>query len=77
MTTYTAATATTKMKHNKTGLTDEQWMTGQEKRFAEVMASGRYPMLSRYLTREPEFDLEQLMEFGLQRLLDGLARLVP
>jgi len=61
----------------ETGLTDEQWMTGQEGRFAAVMASGRYPMLSRYLTREPEFDLEQLMEFGLQRLLDGLARLVP
>ena len=61
----------------ETGLTDEQWMTGQENRFAEVMASGRYPMLSRYLTREPEFDLDQLMEFGLQRLLDGLERLVP
>ena len=61
----------------ETGLTDEQWMTGQESRFAEVMASGRYPMLSRFLTGEPEFDLEQLMEFGLQRLLDGLARLVP
>lgn len=60
-----------------TGLTEEQWMSGQERRFAEVMASGRYPMLSRYLTRETEFDLDQLMEFGLQRLLDGLARLVP
>ena len=61
----------------ETGLTDEQWMNGQGNRFAEVMASGRYPMLSRYLTGEPEFDLDQLMEFGLQRLLDGLARLVP
>ena len=61
----------------ETGLTDEQWMSGQETRFAEVMASGRFPMLSRYLTREPDFDLDQLMEFGLQRLLDGLARLVP
>lgn len=60
----------------ETGLTDEQWMTGQGNRFAEVMGSGRYPMLSRYLTRGPEFDLDQLMEFGLQRLLDGLARLM-
>jgi DNA-binding transcriptional regulator YhcF (GntR family) len=61
----------------ETGLTEEQWMTAQESRFAQVMASGRYPMLSRYLTRETEFDLDRLMEFGLQRLLDGLARLLP
>jgi AcrR family transcriptional regulator len=59
------------------GLTEAQWMSGQEARFAEVMASGRFPMLARYLTREPDFDLDQLMEFGLQRLLDGLARLMP
>ena len=61
----------------ETGLTEEQWMSAQGERFAEVMASGGYPMLSRYLTRGPEFDLDQLMEFGLQRLLDGLAPLVP
>jgi DNA-binding transcriptional regulator YhcF (GntR family) len=61
----------------ESGLSEEQWMTGQGDRFAEVMASGRYPMLSRYLIQEPDFDLDRLMEFGLQRLLDGLARLVP
>jgi DNA-binding transcriptional regulator YhcF (GntR family) len=60
-----------------TGLSDEQWMNEQGRRFTELMASGRFPMLSRYLTRGPEFDLDQLMEFGLQRLLDGLARLIP
>lgn len=32
-----------------------------------------YPVFNRYVSRPYDFDLNQLFEFGLGRLLDGLA----
>ena len=43
----------------ETGLTGEQWMTGQGDRFAEVMASGRYRCWPGTCTGEPGFDLDR------------------
>jgi DNA-binding transcriptional regulator YhcF (GntR family) len=58
----------------ETGLTDDEWMQAHEDRFAAVLASGDLPLLARYATTpDVEFDLDELMEYGLQRLLDGLA----
>ena len=60
-----------------TGLTDDEWMRAQRDRFAAVLGSGDLPLIARYAsTPEVEFDLDELMEFGLQRLLDGLAPLL-
>lgn len=53
------------------GLTDEQWMRGQESRFAAVLAGGGFPMMAAY-GPAAEFGLDELMEYGLQRLLDGI-----
>jgi DNA-binding transcriptional regulator YhcF (GntR family) len=61
----------------ETGLTDTEWMQAQQDRFATVLASGKLPMMARFVTAEDrEFDLDTLLEFGLQRLLDGLAPLL-
>jgi AcrR family transcriptional regulator len=58
----------------ETGLTDEQWMETQEQRFAEALGSGKLPLMARFTASEnPELTLDMLLEYGLQRLLDGLA----
>ncbi|GGM12051.1 TetR/AcrR family transcriptional regulator C-terminal domain-containing protein [Dactylosporangium sucinum] len=60
----------------ETGMTESEWMESQEARFAAVLATGKLPMLSGFLATDPSFDLDLLMEFGLQRLLDGLSALL-
>ena len=57
-----------------TGITSEEWMAEQDPAFDALMASGRFPQLMR-LAEVPGFDmdLDTLFEFGLQRVLDGLA----
>jgi DNA-binding transcriptional regulator YhcF (GntR family) len=61
----------------ESGIDEGAWMDGQQARFAEVLGSGRYPMMARFMTADDvPFDLDLLMEFGLQRLLDGLALLI-
>jgi hypothetical protein len=60
-----------------TGVTDEQWMEAHDSMFRAVLASGRYPTLSRVAAQPAvELDLDTLFEFGLQRLLDGYATLI-
>ena len=57
----------------ETGLTDAQWLDTQQSRLGDILGSGRYPLMHRAVTDPAlEFDVDRLMEFGLQRLLDGL-----
>ncbi|MFJ7206988.1 TetR/AcrR family transcriptional regulator C-terminal domain-containing protein [Streptomyces sp. NPDC098789] len=58
------------------GLDSEQWMDTQEPALLAAMGSGRFPALSRLAAVGYDFDLDALFEFGLQRLLDGLATLL-
>ncbi|MEU5950960.1 GntR family transcriptional regulator [Streptomyces sp. NPDC047525] len=60
-----------------TGMTPEEWMTSHEPRMDAIQTSGAYPILST-LFGEDAFDLElgTLFEFGLERLLDGVAELI-
>lgn len=60
-----------------TGVTSDEWMEGQGEIFANILASGRFPMLAR-LVEEPEvdFDLDLVFETGLALILDGLAALI-
>jgi DNA-binding transcriptional regulator YhcF (GntR family) len=61
----------------ETGLTEREWMDGQQERFDQILGSGRFPMMTRFVTAtDAEFNLDLLMEFGLQRLLDGLTPLL-
>ncbi|GAA4975119.1 DNA-binding transcriptional regulator YhcF (GntR family) [Nonomuraea thailandensis] len=59
-----------------TGITDEEWMTGQEGFLGDIKAAN--PAFSRLLDELGDFDLDldRLFEFGLRSLLDGLTRLV-
>jgi AcrR family transcriptional regulator len=56
-----------------TGLTDEEWMQTQESRMAAIALSGEFPTLARVVAKDIDFNLESFFEFGLQRLLDGMA----
>ncbi len=55
------------------GLDSEEWMEGQESALLRVLEGGRLPLLSRVAQAGYDLDLDDLFEFGLQRLLDGLA----
>ncbi|WP_433718598.1 TetR/AcrR family transcriptional regulator C-terminal domain-containing protein [Actinoplanes sp. CA-051413] len=57
----------------ETGMNEEQWLDSQQNRLGEILSSGRYPFMHRAVSDPAlEFDVDRLMEFGLQRLLDGL-----
>ncbi|MDX3524289.1 TetR/AcrR family transcriptional regulator C-terminal domain-containing protein [Streptomyces scabiei] len=58
------------------GLDSEQWMDTQEPTLLAILTTGRFPALSRLATAGYDLDLDALFEFGLQRLLDGLAPLL-
>lgn len=60
----------------ETGLSDEEFWSHHEPVLSRAMLSGDYPALA--AMGEDSFDLgwEETFEFGLQRLLDGVATLV-
>jgi hypothetical protein len=49
-------------------------MQTQEHGFRVIAGTGAFPLLNRLVNSEMELDLDQLFEFGLGRLLDGLER---
>jgi AcrR family transcriptional regulator len=56
------------------GLTGDEWMAGQEQALEALVADGRHPTFARVLRNmDFDLDLDQLFEFGLQRLLDGIG----
>jgi AcrR family transcriptional regulator len=59
-----------------TGLSSEEWMQAQEPALRTFMTPGRFPVFERLVATEYDFDLNAIFEFGLQRLLDGLAMLI-
>jgi AcrR family transcriptional regulator len=61
----------------ETAMTGEQWMDAQKDRLATILAGGELPMMARFIAQDSHFDLDILLEFGLQRLLDGLAAVLP
>ncbi|MFE7314338.1 TetR/AcrR family transcriptional regulator C-terminal domain-containing protein [Streptomyces sp. NPDC057555] len=58
------------------GLDSEEWMDTQVPALQEILATGRFPMLSRLAMTGYDLDLDALFDFGLQRLLDSLATLL-
>ncbi|GLW52242.1 TetR/AcrR family transcriptional regulator [Kitasatospora phosalacinea] len=57
-----------------TGQDFEEWMDQREEVFMELVAA--HPTFLRLTLEGYDFDLDRLFEFGLQRLLDGLAVLI-
>ncbi|MBM7785090.1 TetR/AcrR family transcriptional regulator C-terminal domain-containing protein [Tenggerimyces flavus] len=64
----------------ETGLTQDEWMTTQERGFDELVNSGEFPAFARVINGfGPEgfdFLLENAFEFGLRAYLDGLAGVI-
>jgi AcrR family transcriptional regulator len=58
----------------ETGVGPEQWWSQQRDRVGSMEHGGRFPYLSEL--REP-LDVDAAFEFGLARMLDGFAALVP
>jgi hypothetical protein len=58
-----------------TGLDSEEWLNTQEPRLRAIVETGAFPVFARYASEDYDFNLDQLFEFGLGRLLDGLTAL--
>lgn len=59
-----------------TGVDNEEWLDAREPQLHALIESGAFPVFTRFITQEYDFDLNRLFEFGLQRLLDGLEALL-
>jgi AcrR family transcriptional regulator len=55
------------------GLTADEWMQTQEASFLGVLDTNALPHFRELIETEFDYDLDQLFEFGLGRLLDGLT----
>jgi DNA-binding transcriptional regulator YhcF (GntR family) len=55
------------------GMSSEEWLATQEPALRRVVGRGRFPAFERAVSTGYDFDLDALFEFGLQRLLDGIA----
>jgi AcrR family transcriptional regulator len=65
----------------RSGLTDDAWWTAQEPLLAEVLDPERFPVAARVGESSAEayaglWDPDHAFEFGLERVLDGIAVLV-
>jgi hypothetical protein len=49
-------------------------MQTQEHGFRVIASTGDFPLLNRFVDSDMKSDLDELFEFGLGRLLDGLER---
>jgi Tetracyclin repressor-like, C-terminal domain len=58
-----------------TGLGPDKWMATQEHVLRPILDGDDLPALSELVEHDIDFDLDELFEFGLQRVLDGLAEL--
>jgi AcrR family transcriptional regulator len=58
-----------------TGMDSEEWLDAEAPRLRAIVDDRRFPVFARYVTEEYDFDLDGLFEFGLARMLDGLAAL--
>jgi AcrR family transcriptional regulator len=58
------------------GLDADEWINTQVPALRAVLATGRFPTFERLVAEDYDFDLDDLFEFGMQRILDGVAVLL-
>jgi AcrR family transcriptional regulator len=58
------------------GMDNEEWMDTQEPALRAILPTGRFPIFERLVAEGYDFELDDLFEFGLQRILDGVAALI-
>ena len=58
----------------RTGIAKQQWWELNRERWRALATSGPYPLLARIAAEDHEdVGLDEEFEFGLERMLDGLA----
>jgi AcrR family transcriptional regulator len=57
----------------RTGMTEEQWRLSMAPYVRTIIASGKYPMLSRVIIEGEDVDPEVAFEQGVDTLIEGLA----
>ncbi|WP_405840769.1 TetR/AcrR family transcriptional regulator [Streptomyces platensis] len=57
----------------RTGQTEEQWRNSVGAYIQEVIAGGRYPQFARRVLDARDHSFQELFDFGLDCLLDGIA----
>ena len=60
-----------------TGMTNDEWMETQVGELRRVVATGRFPAFAWLVQQTFDYDLDEVFEYGLQRLLDGVAARLP
>ncbi|GAY10504.1 TetR/AcrR family transcriptional regulator C-terminal domain-containing protein [Pseudonocardia sp. N23] len=74
---YTRGTAVNlepeRVAQAETGLDSEAWMEANENSLRALLDRGDFPRFARMLDVEYDLDLDELFEFGLQALLDGMV----
>src|SRR5262249_45050617 len=58
------------------GVDSEEWLHAQEPRLRAIVDAGNFPVFLRYVSQDYDFSLDELFEFGLSRMVDGLAALL-
>lgn len=58
------------------GADNEELLHAQKPRLRAIAAAGRFPVFTGYVSQDYDFSLDKLFEFGLSRVLDGLAALL-
>ena len=61
----------------RSGLTKEQWQASVGPYIREVIESGKYPQFSRRVIEGEDRSAEEVFEFGLGCVLDGIAARAP
>jgi AcrR family transcriptional regulator len=57
----------------RTGMTEDQWRLAMTPYVRQIMADGRYPMVSRYIVEGQDLDPETAFEQGVDRIIESLA----
>ena len=77
---YVTGTARTQIQYasaaEETGITDEEYWQQQIPALERAMKTGRYPAMATLADDAFDAGWEESFEFGLQRLLDGIAALI-
>jgi hypothetical protein len=60
----------------QTGLDTDEWMRLQDQQLRALLDTDRFQTFARLTAGGYDFDLDALFEFGLQRLIDGIATVV-
>jgi AcrR family transcriptional regulator len=58
----------------RTGMTEDEWRLAMAPYVQQIIDSGRYPMLSRYIVEGQDLDPEAAFEQGMDRVIEGLAQ---